>query len=319
MEKRVLVVDDDQVVGQSFERVLTGKGYKVDTALSGREAFEKNAGADFDMVFMDLKMPGPDGLEVAQADQGDEPVAPDRRRDRVRVPGAGGEGARRSASPSSSTSRSRRRPSRRSPRASPSAPPAPAAHDGGRPGEARERRPQRRHCSSRRRSSASPTSWRSRSSAPGWRPATACAPSPGSSDVGGAAHGEKTMKMRAIPLLAAALLLLGAAAAVAAGPDWSPCLDCHDDAGLELITTAGEKLPLAVTAAELSGSAHSGVKCEGCHPGINLDSHPEGNPGGERRGLPRRPPRKACLACHPEGKLQGQGAPRRRRRRTTRS
>lgn len=66
MEKRVLVVDDDQVVGQSFERVLNAKGYKVDTAMSGREAFEKYAGADFDMVFMDLKMPGPDGLEVAQ-------------------------------------------------------------------------------------------------------------------------------------------------------------------------------------------------------------------------------------------------------------
>jgi CheY-like chemotaxis protein len=66
MEKRVLVVDDDQVVGRSFERVLGDKGYKVDTALSGREAFEKYAGADFDMVFMDLKMPGPDGLEVAK-------------------------------------------------------------------------------------------------------------------------------------------------------------------------------------------------------------------------------------------------------------
>jgi CheY-like chemotaxis protein len=66
MEKRVLVVDDDQVVGQSFERVLSGKGYKVDTAMSGREAFEKYAGADFDMVFMDLKMPGPGGLEVAE-------------------------------------------------------------------------------------------------------------------------------------------------------------------------------------------------------------------------------------------------------------
>ncbi|HEY5998582.1 MAG TPA: response regulator [bacterium] len=66
MEKRVLVVDDDQVVGRSFERVLTEKGYKVDTALSGREAFDKYAGADFDMVFMDLKMPGPDGLEVAK-------------------------------------------------------------------------------------------------------------------------------------------------------------------------------------------------------------------------------------------------------------
>jgi DNA-binding NtrC family response regulator len=66
MEKRVLVVDDDQVVGQSFERVLTNKGYRVDTALSGREAFEKYAGGDFDMVFTDLKMPGQDGLEVAK-------------------------------------------------------------------------------------------------------------------------------------------------------------------------------------------------------------------------------------------------------------
>jgi DNA-binding NtrC family response regulator len=66
MEKRVLVVDDDQVVGKSFERVLTDKGYRVDTAMSGREAFEKYAGGDFDMVFTDLKMPGQDGLDVAK-------------------------------------------------------------------------------------------------------------------------------------------------------------------------------------------------------------------------------------------------------------
>src|SRR5512133_2698415 len=66
MEKRVLVVDDDSVVGKSFERVLTNKGYRVDTALSGREAFEKYAGADFDMVFTDLKMPEEDGLDVAR-------------------------------------------------------------------------------------------------------------------------------------------------------------------------------------------------------------------------------------------------------------
>jgi len=66
MEKRILVVDDDQVVGKSFERVLTNKGYRVDTALSGREAFEKFAGADFDMAFTDLRMPGQDGLEVAR-------------------------------------------------------------------------------------------------------------------------------------------------------------------------------------------------------------------------------------------------------------
>jgi len=66
MEPRVLVVDDDQVVGKSFERVLTGKGYHVDTALSGKEAFEKCSGEHFDVVFTDLRMPGLDGLEVAK-------------------------------------------------------------------------------------------------------------------------------------------------------------------------------------------------------------------------------------------------------------
>ena len=85
------------------------------------------------------------------------------------------------------------------------------------------------------------------------------------------------MRTRAISLVLAGLLLLatGAAAAV---PDWSPCLDCHDDDGLTLTTKVGETLPLAVTAAELSGSVHRGVECQACHPGINLDSHPEGNP-----------------------------------------
>jgi DNA-binding NtrC family response regulator len=66
METRVLVVDDDQVVGTSFERVLKEKGYRVDTALTGREAFEKCSAAEFDMVFTDLRMPGQDGLEVAR-------------------------------------------------------------------------------------------------------------------------------------------------------------------------------------------------------------------------------------------------------------
>lgn len=66
MEPRVLVVDDDAVVGKSFERVLTGKGYAVETAMSGKEAFEKYAGGEFDAVFMDLRMPGQDGLEVAK-------------------------------------------------------------------------------------------------------------------------------------------------------------------------------------------------------------------------------------------------------------
>lgn len=63
---QVLVIDDDAVVGRSFDRVLSDKGYEVSTALSGEEALDTIREADFDVVFTDIKMPGMDGLEVAE-------------------------------------------------------------------------------------------------------------------------------------------------------------------------------------------------------------------------------------------------------------
>jgi len=63
---QVLVIDDDAVVGRSFDRVLTSKGYEVSTALSGEEAMDTIRESDFDVVFTDIKMPGMDGLEVAE-------------------------------------------------------------------------------------------------------------------------------------------------------------------------------------------------------------------------------------------------------------
>jgi DNA-binding NtrC family response regulator len=63
---RVLVVDDDRIIGQSFDRVLTQKGYEVSTALSGQEALNKLGSNGYDLVFTDIKMPGMDGIEVAK-------------------------------------------------------------------------------------------------------------------------------------------------------------------------------------------------------------------------------------------------------------
>ena len=63
---KVLVVDDDAIVGRSFDRVLTDKGYDVSTALDGEEALNKFSGDAYDVVFTDIKMPGMDGLEVAR-------------------------------------------------------------------------------------------------------------------------------------------------------------------------------------------------------------------------------------------------------------
>ena len=63
---QVLVIDDDAVVGRSFDRVLSEKGYEVSTALSGEEALDTMENTDFDVVFTDIKMPGIDGLEVTE-------------------------------------------------------------------------------------------------------------------------------------------------------------------------------------------------------------------------------------------------------------
>jgi CheY-like chemotaxis protein len=63
---KILVVDDDAVVGRSFDRVLTEKGYEVSTVLSGEEGLKKIGTDGFDLVFTDIKMPGMDGLEMAQ-------------------------------------------------------------------------------------------------------------------------------------------------------------------------------------------------------------------------------------------------------------
>lgn len=65
-KRHVLVIDDDAVVGRSFDRVLSAKGYEVDTALTGEEGLKDLESHDYDVIFTDIKMPGMDGLEVAE-------------------------------------------------------------------------------------------------------------------------------------------------------------------------------------------------------------------------------------------------------------
>lgn len=66
IKTQILVVDDDAVVGQSIDRVLTHQGYEVTTALSGKEALDRINDNSYDLVFTDIRMPGMDGLEVAE-------------------------------------------------------------------------------------------------------------------------------------------------------------------------------------------------------------------------------------------------------------
>src|SRR6476659_1847009 len=74
--KRVLVVDDDPVIGESFDRVLTPRGYAVIHAANGEQALERLAAEDYDLVYTDIKMPGVSGIEVARRVRASRPWLP---------------------------------------------------------------------------------------------------------------------------------------------------------------------------------------------------------------------------------------------------
>jgi hypothetical protein len=109
-----------------------------------------------------------------------------------------------------------------------------------------------------------------------------------------------------VALLVLAALAAGPGAVVAAagsGPTWRACLSCHEDKALALVTAKGEMLSLTVAAAELAGSAHRGVECRGCHPGVRLDAHPDGHAPASLDEF-RRATSAACFACHPAERLR---------------
>jgi CheY-like chemotaxis protein len=75
--RKVLVVDDDPVVGKSFNRVLTDdKGYIVVTAKNAHEALKRIREDNYDVVFTDIKMPGMDGVELAERVKSRQPWIP---------------------------------------------------------------------------------------------------------------------------------------------------------------------------------------------------------------------------------------------------
>jgi DNA-binding NtrC family response regulator len=62
--RSVLVVDDDTQILESFKTILESEGFAVDTAESGEEAVKKVKAGVFDVVLLDIKLPGIEGTDV---------------------------------------------------------------------------------------------------------------------------------------------------------------------------------------------------------------------------------------------------------------
>src|SRR5262249_62341012 len=63
-EGRILVVDDEESIADSFRAVLQDEGYTVRTAGSAARALAEVERADWDVAFVDLVLPDMDGLEL---------------------------------------------------------------------------------------------------------------------------------------------------------------------------------------------------------------------------------------------------------------
>ena len=65
-EKKILVVDDDKSILKLFKNAFEMKGYLVATAESGEEALGILKKEEIRVMFLDLKMPGMNGLDLCR-------------------------------------------------------------------------------------------------------------------------------------------------------------------------------------------------------------------------------------------------------------
>ena len=63
-ETKILVVDDEEVVRLSYLRALAGESCKVDLVRNGSDALRLMGQHPFDVVLLDQRMPGMDGMSV---------------------------------------------------------------------------------------------------------------------------------------------------------------------------------------------------------------------------------------------------------------
>lgn len=64
IKNKILVVDDEQGILDLFKKALSKEGCIVATALNGQDAIKMVKDEDPDLVILDIKMPGMDGLET---------------------------------------------------------------------------------------------------------------------------------------------------------------------------------------------------------------------------------------------------------------
>ena len=74
MRQSALIVDDEQPVQYLLSKQLEQWGYVCAAVSSGHEALEKLANKQFDLMLLDVRMPGMSGMEVLRQSRDDHPA-----------------------------------------------------------------------------------------------------------------------------------------------------------------------------------------------------------------------------------------------------
>ncbi len=64
MNERVLIVEDEERIARFIEMELSYEGYQVEKAFDGRTGLEKALNGNFDIIILDIMLPGLNGMEV---------------------------------------------------------------------------------------------------------------------------------------------------------------------------------------------------------------------------------------------------------------
>lgn len=63
---RLLTIEDDPMIGESLKKALKADGYAIDWAKDGLGAWDALQSQNYDLILLDLGLPGMDGISLLQ-------------------------------------------------------------------------------------------------------------------------------------------------------------------------------------------------------------------------------------------------------------
>lgn len=73
MEKKILIIEDDEFLRELYVDTLSAEGYKLDVAKDGEEALQKIKVGGWDLILLDIIMPKMSGLDVIKKLRAENP------------------------------------------------------------------------------------------------------------------------------------------------------------------------------------------------------------------------------------------------------